>query len=128
MENCQFCLDNKILKGKILAQNEYVYFVESIDPILQHAGMIIPFRHIETPFEFNQDEWIAVFSLLKKTKNILEKDNPAGFTIGWNVGEDAGQNIPHVHLHVIARFSDEPLVGKGLRYAFKQKSNQRPKH
>jgi len=29
-------------------------------------------------------------------------------------------------MHVIARFSDEPMRGKGIRFAFKQKENLRP--
>jgi len=50
---------------------------------------------------------------------------PDGYNVGWNIGEVAGQNEPHVHLHIIARFKDEPLAGKGIRYAFKQESNKR---
>ncbi|MDQ5932006.1 MAG: hypothetical protein QG649_91, partial [Patescibacteria group bacterium] len=31
----------------------------------------------------------------------------------------------HAHLHLLARYDDEPLAGKGIRYAFKQQDNQR---
>jgi histidine triad (HIT) family protein len=126
MKNCNFCLEDNTLKGKILAETEYFYFVESIDPILCHAGMIIPKRHIETPFEFNDTEWIELKNMLEHAKEVFAKHNPDGFNIGWNVGEKAGQNMPHVHLHVIARFGDEPLAYKGIRYAFKQENNRRP--
>lgn len=125
MKDCNFCLENNLLKGKILAQNDLCYFVESIDPILCHAGMIIPFRHVETPFEMTKEEWLAARSLVEEAKTILDEYNPSGYNIGWNVGSVAGQNVDHVHLHVIARFDDEPLAYKGIRYAFKQKSNRR---
>lgn len=126
MENCNFCLENKLLKGNILAKNDLCYFVESIDPIIRHAGMIITYRHVLTPFELNNEEWIAIKNLIEDVKLILDKHNPSGYNIGWNIGDDAGQNVDHAHLHVIARFTDEPLKGKGIRYAFKQESNKRP--
>jgi diadenosine tetraphosphate (Ap4A) HIT family hydrolase len=126
MKNCNFCLQNKTLKGKILAENNLCYFVESIDPILKNAGMIITKRHIENPFNINNEEWMAIKSLLYDVKKVLDKHNPDGYNVGWNIGEVAGQNVPHAHLHVIARFKDEPLAYKGLRYAFKQKTNKRP--
>lgn len=125
MENCNFCLDNNKIIGEILARNELCYFVESIDPIIKHAGMIITFRHVNNPFEITTEEWLAIRSLLQEVKNILDYHQPSGYNIGWNVGEDAGQNVEHAHLHVIARFHDEPLRGKGIRWAFKQESNKR---
>jgi len=125
MKNCNFCLGNSRLKGEIIAENDLCYAVESIDPILRHAGMIITERHIETPFEINCNEWIALKALMVEVKTILDKHNPDGYNIGWNIGEIAGQNVGHAHLHVIARFRDEPLAYKGIRYAFKQKENKR---
>lgn len=126
MKKCKFCLKNNILKGQILAENDLCYFVESIDPILKNAGMIITKRHISTPFEINKNEWFAIKDLLEEVKTILDRYEPDGYNIGWNVGDAAGQNVEHAHLHVVARFKDEPLAYKGLRYAFKQPGNQRP--
>ncbi|MDD5749768.1 MAG: HIT domain-containing protein [Patescibacteria group bacterium] len=127
MKNCPFCLENNILKGEILAQNDLCYFVESIDSVLNNSGMIISKRHVESPWDFNDDEWLAIKELFLLVKAILDRSKPDGYNIGWNIGQAAGQNISHAHLHVIARFKDEPLAGKGIRYAFKQESNKRPK-
>lgn len=127
MKNCNFCLKNKTLKGKILVENDLCYYVESIDPVLNYAGMIITKRHVESPFEINNEEWVSIKNLLDDVKNVLDKEKPDGYNIGWNVGGAAGQNVNHAHLHIIARFKDEPLAYKGIRYAFKQKSNIRKK-
>jgi histidine triad (HIT) family protein len=54
-----------------------------------------------------------------------DKEKPDGYNIGWNVFKVAGQNVPHAHLHVLARYSDEPFAGKGIRYFFKQENNKR---
>lgn len=125
MKNCIFCLSNNSIQGKILAQNEYYYFVESIDPVLTCAGMIIPHRHVSTPFELNDKEWVSLNDFLNETKGILDKFGPHGYNIGWNVGNVAGQHIDHVHLHVIGRFNDEPLAGQGIRSHLKSKENKR---
>lgn len=123
---CQFCLGNSQLVDAPLFANDTCYFLGSVDPILPHAGMIIPFRHSATPFELNADEWSDVFDLLQRARTHLSAAKPDGFTIGWNVGAAAGQAIGHAHLHVIARFGDEPFAGQGLRHHIKQASNRRP--
>jgi diadenosine tetraphosphate (Ap4A) HIT family hydrolase len=37
----------------------------------------------------------------------------------------SNQFIFHCHLHVIPRYNDEPLAGKGVRYWLKQPENKR---
>ena len=51
---------------------------------------------------------------------------PTGYNVGWNCGSEAGQEVFHAHLHVIPRFADEPLAGKGIRHWLKQEENRRP--
>ena len=126
MLDCPFCLENTLLFGDILVQNEHAYLVTLPDPVLQDSLMIIPLRHAETPFDLNDDEWLALKSLLDEAKKILDARGAQGYSVGWNVGAVAGQHVPHAHLHVFARFADEPLAGKGIRYAFKQPANKRP--
>lgn len=62
---------------------------------------------------------------LIESEKILSGVNPDGFIIGWNVKETAGQRVSHAHLHIVARFNDEPLAGKGICYFFKQEENRR---
>ena len=38
---------------------------------------------------------------------ILHDHEPAGFNIGVNVGEAAGQTVPHLHVHVIPRYTGD---------------------
>lgn len=71
-------------------------------------------------------EWKATFVLLKQAKKLLdERHNPDGYNVGWNAEETAGQEILLAHLHVIPRYDDEPLAGKGIRYWIKQDLNKR---
>lgn len=126
MDDCNFCLVNDRLKGEILARNDLCYLVDNGDPVLLHAGMVIPYRHVASPLELNADEWLATHTLLRQAVALYDAHSPDGYNIGWNVGQAAGQHVFHAHLHVIARFADEPLAGKGMRHFYKQESNKRP--
>ena len=88
--------------------------------------MILPIRHVPTPFELTRDEWEATQEMLGRAKDYLDRNFPDGYSVGWNVHEVGGQAIPHAHLHVIGRYVDEPMAGQGIRYAMKQDANRRP--
>ncbi|MDQ5932492.1 MAG: hypothetical protein QG649_577 [Patescibacteria group bacterium] len=93
---------------------------------INNAVMAITKRHIETPFDINEQEWVALRVLLISMKELVDnKEKPNGYNLGWNVYQTGGQNVTHAHLHLLARYDDEPLAGKGIRYAFKQQDNQR---
>lgn len=92
----------------------------SIDPNLPAAVMIVPHRHVETPFELHDIEWSDIGFMLNLARLQLAEHEPDGFTIGWNVGAVAGQHVFHTHLHVIARFRTDTLAGKGLAYDLRQ--------
>lgn len=125
MESCPFCLENEVLRGNILYQDNLWYFVTAEDGELKHGGMIITKRHITTPFEINDEEWASLRKLLPTFKKYIDEYNPHGYNLGWNIKPVGGQNVEHAHLHLFGRFEDEPLAYKGLRYAFKQPGNKR---
>jgi len=114
-----------VLRGDILYEDDLWYFVTAKDGELKHGGMIITKRHINTPFDINDIEWAKLKILLPKFKAFIDKYNPHGYNLGWNINPVGGQNVEHAHLHLIGRFDDEPLAHKGLRYAFKQPTNKR---
>lgn len=124
--NCPFCIKNNLLKVTVLHEDDLWYITDMQQGSINNAVMAITQRHIETPFEINQQEWTALHSLLPKMKNLVNTKEPAdGYNIGWNVGATGGQNVMHAHLHLLARYKDEPLAGKGIRYVFKQPGNTR---
>ena len=88
--------------------------------------VIIPKSEVETPFDLSDKEWEDTKKMMKEIKTYLdEKYQPNGYNIGWNAGKAAGQEVKHAHLHIIPRYDDEPLAGKGIRFWFKQPENIR---
>lgn len=123
---CPFCIENNLLRVNVLYQDELWYITDMEEGSINNAVMAITKRHIETPFEINKEEWNSLHKLLNKMKQLVDdKEQPDGYNLGWNIRKTGGQNVPHAHLHLLARYKDEPLAGKGIRYAFKQLENKR---
>ncbi|WP_226658878.1 HIT family protein [Pseudalkalibacillus hwajinpoensis] len=130
-EDCPFCNPERDEKQKILFENECCYFLQhdNQQDVLEGCGVIVPKKHHANAFELSKEEWNDTYELLQHAKTYLDQAfSPDGYTLGWNVGEVSNQFIFHSHLHVIPRYNDEPLAGKGLRYWLKQPENKRKKH
>ena len=99
--SCPFCIndDKKILETK----NAFV--ISDKYPITKHHSLIIPRRHVESFFNLTPEEYADCMVLIKTSQKTLCKldGTISGFNIGVNDGEDAGQTIPHCHIHLIPR-------------------------
>lgn len=124
--SCPFC-PPALKRAEITLENAACLFLQDDEPVLIGAGLIIPKAHRTTVFELTAAEWAATYELLQQVKALLDEQyKPDGYNIGWNSGAVAGQTVFHAHLHVIPRYADEPLAGKGIRYWLKQVTNRRP--
>jgi diadenosine tetraphosphate (Ap4A) HIT family hydrolase len=125
---CTLCYEYLKNDSAIIDENETCFYVEFPHEVISGWGMVMPKRHCETVFDLNEAEIADTFRLVARAKERIQKSlNPDGFNVGWNCYEVGGQDTPHSHLHIIPRFADEPLAGKGIRHWFKQKENLRPK-
>lgn len=128
--NCPFCNPESDIYQNVVIQNAASYFLQhdKQQGVLDGCGVIVPKKHHANVFELTKEEWNDTYDLLQDAKEYLDKKySPDGYTLGWNVGEVSNQRIFHCHLHVIPRYNDEPLAGKGIRYWLKQPENKRQK-
>ena len=127
MDGCSFCdLDGFRSGSDLVRENRWCLF-GGRDEGLPGAGIIVPKAHRETVFDLTPEEFAATHDLLVEVRPLLDdRYRPDGYTLGWNTYVAGGQVIPHAHLHVIPRFGDEPLAGKGLRWFLRHPSNRRP--
>ena len=130
-KQCVFCHPELEIEQRIVLSNDHCMFVQLEQAQvkgsqLEGAGVIIPKKHRQTVFDLTCEEWHATYTLLHKVKKYLDQNhNPQGYNLGWNCGEVGGQHIFHAHFHLIPRYEDEPLAGKGIRYMFKGEANVR---
>jgi diadenosine tetraphosphate (Ap4A) HIT family hydrolase len=123
---CPFCRSETNETPHVVLENAYCQFLQEPQEVLIGSGVIVPKAHRETVFDLTEKEWAATFALLKQAKDLLDaKYSPDGYNVGWNNGSVAGQEVFHAHLHVIPRYADEPLAGKGIRHWIKQPMNKR---
>ena len=124
--DCPYCHLTKA-EPRVVFRDELALFLqdERYQGALKHSGVIIPVEHRETVFDLTGEEIAATFKLLGTVKRWMDAQfHPAGYNIGWNCGATAGQELFHAHLHVIPRFSQEPLAGKGIRALLKSDANK----
>jgi diadenosine tetraphosphate (Ap4A) HIT family hydrolase len=97
---CPFCSPDDIVLRNDLA---YVRFDKH--PVTPGHCLIVPFRHVADFFTTTAEERQAMLALAESAKQMLDRDFvPRGYNLGINVGEVAGQTVPHVHLHLIPRY------------------------
>ena len=122
---CPFCRP-WLNEAEIILEHGSCLFLQQPQTVLIGSGLIIPKQHRETVFDLTAVEWQDTYTLLQRVKNWLnEQYAPDGYNVGWNVSAVGGQEVFHAHLHVIPRYGDEPLAGKGIRYWLKQETNRR---
>jgi len=108
-KRCVFC-DAK----DTVMENELAFAIFDSHPVSRGHTLVIPKRHYQSIFDSTTEELLAIFSLLKGTKEYLDGEyNPDGYNVGVNTGRAAGQSIMHAHVHVIPRYSGDHERPKG---------------
>ncbi len=106
MEECPFCAPDP--SRELLTESATVYAMLDSYPVNPGHALIIPKQHIADYFDLPERTKTACWTVVNRTKMLLvQRFHPAGFNVGINIGASAGQTIPHVHIHLIPRFSGD---------------------
>ena len=111
-EECLFC---KIIKGEIpstkVYEDKYVYAFKDINPAAKIHNLIVPKKHIQSLKDLTDEDEQYVWAIHKAMNNIATeqgfKEN--GYRVIVNCGKDAGQEVMHLHYHILAgeKFGDK---------------------
>jgi histidine triad (HIT) family protein len=108
-EDCIFC---SIVAGDIPARvvyedDETLAFLDA-NPLAPGHTLVIPRAHHERLTDLDDDTASAVFQALYDLTGAVEAGVDAdGSNVAFNNGEAAGQEVPHVHGHIIPRFEND---------------------
>lgn len=116
-EECIFCnIVQKKSPAGILFENDIVIAFLDIRPVNPGNTLIIPKVHVQSIDEIQSDEVYSELFRVGRKIHLLLKDKLTGVT-GFNYlianGKDAGQEVFHVHLHIIPRKTND-----GFGYKF----------
>ncbi len=102
---CIFCNRDEL---KIELENNLAFAIFDKYPVNKGHMLIIPKRHFASFFEIREEELAQIHRLIIAAKKKLDGEyNPDGYNLGINIGEDAGQTIMHLHIHLIPRYQGD---------------------
>lgn len=92
-----------------LAENRSAFAIAAPQPVSAGHSLIVPRRLVSSWWETSDDERFDIWSLVDEVRTLLDvRHAPAGYNVGFDSGAAAGQDIGHLHLHVIPRFERAP--------------------
>ena len=104
MEDCLFC---KFANGEIpvnkVFENEDFIIIRDINPQAKNHFLAIPKKHFKYLAEMTEEDGELVGRILKTIpalEDLLELKN--GYRLVINQGDDAGQTVPHLHIHILS--------------------------
>lgn len=99
-----FDIEDPEIKERLIAKNPFAFAFLTYMPIVVGHTLICTLRVVETCEDLSKDELEAIFSLKVTVCEALKKAFHAeGFNFAWNMGFNAGQSVPHFHLHLVPR-------------------------
>jgi len=119
---CPFCA---LPASRIVDEAEQCLAIRDAFPVSEGHTLIISKRHVGSLFDLSENELRDLFRLLARAKQTLDAAyRPAGFNVGINDGRAAGQTVPHLHVHLIPRYTgDVPDPRGGVRWIFPGKAD-----
>lgn len=105
MENCLFC---KIIKGEIpckkVYEDEEILAFHDINPAAPIHILVIPKKHIDCVAHISKEDENLVGKIYGVINKIAEQQGfkEEGFRVIVNSGENGGQEVMHLHFHILA--------------------------
>lgn len=101
--DCIFCkiIHGEIPASTILETNRSISFLDAF-PLTRGHTLVIPKTHSEKIQDMSKDNAADLFELIYRT--ISKVDKISGSTlVAIHNGKESGQEVPHVHVHLIPR-------------------------
>ena len=103
MENCIFC---KIVAGEIpsprLYEDDKMIVIRDIEPKAKLHYLCIPKTHFALLSEMDEEKAEIVKHCFQKIATLEETLGlQGGYRVIINQGEDGGQTVPHLHVHLL---------------------------
>jgi histidine triad (HIT) family protein len=105
VDNCIFCkIAQKKIDAKIIDENENAIAFLDAFPLTAGHTLVITKNHYAKLQDVDYDQINQLFSLANKILPSIEKGTGVQSTlIAIHNGKDAGQEIPHLHVHIVPR-------------------------
>lgn len=100
---CLFCkIINKELSSEILYENETCMVIKDKFPQSPFHILVLPKKHIDSISSIQKTDLEIISNMVWTAKKIGEKYKLKGYKLLWNVNKEGGQEIFHIHLHLMS--------------------------
>jgi histidine triad (HIT) family protein len=103
-EDCIFCkIINNEIPTDFLYENDQLVVFKDINPLAPIHLLLVPKKHIRSINDLEDSDTMIVSNLIMTAKEMAEKMsvNKSGYRIFFNVEKGGGQEVFHLHLHLI---------------------------
>ena len=113
MDECIFCkIIHRDIKTDFIFEDDKFVVFKDIKPQSPLHLLLVPKKHIESINDFDEENekfLLGVFTIIKKVAEKLGFDK-TGYRVVINTGKDAGQEVLHIHFHILSgrKFSWPP--------------------
>jgi len=105
--SCLFC-DRNFIDENVVEEDDYCYAIYDNYAVTEGHALIIPKEHVNDFLSLRSDKRTRLIGMVNKMKKrIDEMFEPDGYNIGINMGQAAGQTVPHLHIHLIPRYEGD---------------------
>src|SRR5689334_17548307 len=101
--DCIFCkiVEGKISSRKITETEKSLAFLDAF-PLTKGHTLVIPKKHYAKIEEMSKEDNSDLFEVVRILAGKIERLAPSSLVAIHN-GEESGQEVPHVHVHIIPR-------------------------
>lgn len=103
--DCIFCAqaegDDRVSKLTVF-EDDFLMVELNIFPYNTGHLMVVPKKHVNSMTELEDEERNRLFKMVSQVEKLQrEVRDPAGIDVGINIGEAAGESIPHLHVQLV---------------------------
>ena len=101
-EDCLFC---RIVAGTVpstkVFENSTTYAFKDVHPQAKVHVLVVPKKHYVDVHELAESDPAELADIISVAQHIADEEYHGHFRLEFNIGEDAGQSVFHVHAHVL---------------------------
>lgn len=103
MSDCIFCkIISKQIPSEFIYEDDLCVAFNDIHPKAKHHILIVPKAHIPAISDIEESNSALVGHLIYVAKKLGVEKNLEHYRLQFNVGRGAGQEVFHIHLHLLS--------------------------
>ena len=113
MEGCIFCkIATKVIPSDIVYEDQRVIAFRDINPKAPVHVLVIPKEHHTSLKEFSPPNCDTAGELFSVAETVAQKEGigSSGFRLILNKGKNSGQEVEHLHIHVLGGRRLGPMI------------------